>query len=517
MIAYRFAASLMASCLTAAPQQPVTATLQLPNSWAVRETSCTDVDADGKSDLVLACYNEANKRRQLRIHLRDPRSGRFAASPSREPIPLDRDVVAFAFVELAADPGRELVLFTSEQAVWQRLAGDQDNPNTRLFRHSLVWPAATDRCVALTDAVDDFDGDGAEDLLLPGPNAWSLWRQLPSDSGVPKFAAPRTLQLPTRRATLSRNGGSNGSVAIDREGLQLRFGQGTGSGGPLVSLSARTPPRAVLDLDGDGARDIACYRNGSTYSTSLGEAPTSAASKRATSRITPIQREMPLPLPQDRLTTVDPTFDVRWHDVDADGTPELVLITSAQRDGSIEARIDLFGRNSDGGIADKRTIRLRTQPHAIPVQFVDANGNGRADLVCVTLRTSSLPSLPGSDSGTAEVQLNIFGNDGSSFQKQALLLKPLPLSKNAGRFSRPFLRVRPGRRGFPGDVLLHAGGGGGELEQRLLKADGDALELGKTIARVAIPDDFRIVALDPLGDDLLLVADHEVRHVRFRR
>ena len=204
---------------------------------------------------------------------------------------------------------------------------------------------------------------------------------------------------------------------------------------------------------------------------------------------------------------------MQWPDVNADGVPDLLLTTSAKRDEDVEARVDLFLSKSDGRWPARADRRLRMQPMAQPAQLVDADGDGRDDLACVTIRTSAMRAFGGGDSSALDAQLTIFANEGDVFARRPKLNVALPLS--SGRRGRELLlRVRAGRDGALGDVVLVADG---RLERRPLTSRGAKLGLGAADATVKLPEGARVDVLDDEADELVVVTRSEIRHVRFRR
>jgi hypothetical protein len=266
----------------------------------------------------------------------------------------------------------------------------------------------------------------------------------------------------------------------------------------------------VLDLDGNGTLDLVTLRNGRQY----------RACQSAPRQLTPSDRA--LPLPPDRLKLFDPAFDMQCDDVDGDGRADLLLATSTRRDDDVEARVDLFLAREDGSWPDEPTSRLRLQPLAGPPRLVDVDGDGRRDLVCVSLRTSSMRDFTGETAIALDAQLSLFRNDGAGFKTPALLTKALSLAAGDQRLSPPFLVVRPARRGASADVLLHVDG---HVERRPLVPSGDSLRLGSATARTAVPENARVVATDAVAErdgehddvEVLIVTDGEVRHARFAR
>jgi hypothetical protein len=491
------AAALLLSAL--APQGPRVATVQVPEGVTVTDASLLDVDLDGATDLVLACRGPEGSGRSVQVHARRRGGQAFVSTPTTR-FPLDRSVIAFTFCDCSPEPGRELVLLTATTAAAVVVKTDGAPDYRQLFQHALVWPAVrNDFAVSLPDAVADLDDDGRDDLVLPGPDRWTAWFQRAGGA----FAA-QTVALPAWRDRVGDTLGGRGADARDGS-LRLRVGNGLptqAASSVLVRTSARTPPRALLDLDGDGRDDVVTRRNGLVF----------VGAQRRAGALERIERA--LPLPEDRLQLVDPSFDVQWPDVDGDGQRDLLLTTSAKRGDEVEARVDLFCAAEDGSWPARRTARLRMQPLGLPPQLVDADGDGRDDLVCVTIRVASMRDFTGSEKRTLDAQLTVFGCDGDRFQKPPKLNVAIELGTGGRRSRQPFLRVRPGKKGFPGDVLLRVDGA---VERRLLGRQGDRLRLADADASVPAAAGTSVQSADRIGDELLLRSGDEVRHVRFRR
>jgi hypothetical protein len=472
-----------------APQDPQVATVQVPEPLVVTSATMQDIDLDGATDLVVATTNPSAGTRAVQVHLRRARGPAFVPTPTSS-FKLDRSVVAFAFCDCDPAPGRELVLITATTAAAAIQQGDGPTSYRELFRHALVWPAASPLSVVpLPDAAADLDGDGRDDLLLPGPDRWSAWLQAEE-----RFVEAR-LELPAWRDRVRE------AVGGEMRDLGDRLGFTPGGAGALVRTSARTPPAAVVDLDGDGRVELLAPRNGAVFVGALDAQRAIQVTARA------------LPLPEDRLQLVDPSFDLQWPDVDGDGRRDLLMTTSTSRDDEVEARVDLFLADAGAGWRPARAARLRMQPLGLPPQLVDADGDGDAELVCLSIRTSAMRAFTGATKATLDAQLTIFELDGPSFVRPAVLNVPLQVA--AGRRGvGPLVRVRPGRNGAPGDVLI---GAGARLERRLLGRRSGRLRLANADASAGISDGARVVVADSVGDDVLVVTDREVRHVRFRR
>lgn len=463
-----------ASLIAQAPR--IVATLQLPTTHTLTGVLPTDLDGDAHPDLVLAvrtdATTEARTGRELRFH-----RGRslaehgtlYANEPSRPPLPIDRDVIAFTCVDCRPSPGRELVLLTQARAVLVAFAENGEPRYEALAEHRLVWPAASrDFVLPLADARCDFDRDGREDLLLPTPNG-ALLQSLAEPTR--RFE----LQLPERQNPLTK--GKNGGASFDDGRFSLSLSSGDGPDRrPLVQLRARTPRTRLLDLDGDGALELTASRNGALF---VGRpmAKDAAIERRA------------LPLPQDRLSLFDPAFSVQWGDVDGDRRLDLLLCSSARRDDEVEVRIDLFRTAADGSWPTKPDSRLRVQPLARPPQLVDADGDGSLDVVVTTVRTDAL-RMPGEDTPKSlEAQLHVFRGDGTRFRQPAALAERLQLPAGGDRGT--LLRVVPGPAGEPGRVLLCVDDA---LVLRPLLRDGERLRLGEAAGALPLPAKARFTA-----------------------
>lgn len=486
-----------------AAQDPRTATIQLPAGHTVTGSMLVDINADDRLDLVLACFHAGTGKRSLRKYLRQAkRSAAFASTPSKAAFEVDRDVVAFAFVDCANAAGRELILLTPELVV--AVVGEKDGaPDyVQLARHQLLWPAAdTTAIVPLRNAAVDFDGDGRTDLLLPKPNGWSVLFQ-DRAGAAPKFTRTAQFALPPWEDSIGKAVRGRG-LSAEGNSIELRISGGKPAdvARMLVRTSTRTPQCETVDLDKNGLLDLTMYRNDSMH----------AAKQLKAGTLTP--SEQPLPLPENRLKAFDPAFNVQWPDVNGDGHADLLLTTSAQRDGDVEVRVDVFLADALGAWADKPDSRLRMQQLARPPQLMDVDGDGTDDLVCVTLRTSAMANLTSPQAASFDAQLTMYHNDGKGFVMPSLLSKQLPLVTNS-ELKRPFLLVRPGRRGRPGDVLMHTDG---HLERRFLNLKDNALTMAQADARTPVPEKSTILLADQLGDDILILTGNEVRHVSFRR
>jgi hypothetical protein len=418
-VAWLIVATASRAAAQAAPE--VTA-LQLAKPLAVTSAALLDVDGDGGDDLILACHDEVAKRRELRVHLRAATAPWFRAEPSRPPHVLERDVIAFVFVDVDPRPGRELVLFTAERAV-AVLPVEGAAPEYRpLFEHRSVWPAASrEQVVDLAAAVRDVDGDGREDFVLPEPDGACVVRRAAGDGAA--FVATRW-RAPERRSALATAGGGPARVGGGEFNLRFRFSDRDDAdddgddGGPLLQVRARAPLVTFADLDGDGRGEGLALRNDAlwTWPLTAGGEP-------------PAARRLDLPVPEDRLVLFDPSFDVQLADADGDRRADVLMTTSGRRNDEVEVRIDLLLQQGEGTTWARRPdARLRLQTLARSPEWLDVDGDGRRDVVAVTVRTDMLRNLAAGGGATSlQAQLNVFRGQPARFQVPAMLVHLLEL------------------------------------------------------------------------------------------
>ena len=491
-------------CLVA--QEPEVESVQLEKPMRLSRVERIDVDADGRDDLVAVVASEG--RRELRIWQRRDQAPQFGGEPRI--VKLEKDVVAFAFLGNAPRAQKQILLFTSERAELLAQSADGAVEYQPLFSHRIVWPVAPlSDCLPLEPWTRDLDGDGDLDLVLPEPDGARVVLQQKGE-GEAQFSIGAEWRLPPWRspAELSRGANKGVSARGGRSGFQFEFRDEDESDsdsrerGPLVSVRTRSAVVRIVDLDGDARLDGCAVRNGALWWWRQREEGVFADEP---SRIA-------LPLPEDRLPLVDPAFDVQLQRLDSDPRPDLLLTTSATRDGALETRIDvaLHGDGADP-FATAQPSRLRLSTLAGPPQLADANGDGMTDLLAVTLRTDLLSGIAG-DNASLEVQCNVFRGDGRRFVTPALLTETLQLPVKRRRGGGAFVRLLEGRGG-PGSLLLHDGD---FITMRPLVVSGRKLALSDAAFRVPVADG--ATALSPSADagEVIVVSEREIQCVRWR-
>jgi hypothetical protein len=474
-------------------------TVQLPEGSQATGYLCVDVDGDGLRDVAIASRDRDLKRRYLQVHAAQTASPRLRGEPVAPPYAAEADVIAFAFADVDAAAGRELVVCTAEKVVAALRTADGSFEYRPIADVRLLWSAADrSRLLPLRDACVDADGDGRDDLLLPEPDGAVLLMSAGGAEGARRVE----LALPTwRNPITSGDGGSQ--FLVNRLKLEFRSPDAEGegrrrSGGMMLESAARAPVATLLDIDGDGKSELVAMRNGALWS----------ASVRGAAAPPPIR----VPMPTDRLKLFDPSADVQAGDFDGDGRLDLLVTSSASRNDEIEVRMDYY-RGRDDGLFGKADSRLRTQAHARPPQLVDVDGDGKLDLVAMTLRVDALRALTGGDDVTLEVQCNVFRGTGERFVQPAMLARVLRVPSKRERGGGAFLHVLPGDRDGRA-ALLHRDGD--ELCLETFEGDAGSLRFGATKVTQKLPAECRLELLDEATGLVAVASAGQVLLVRMR-
>jgi hypothetical protein len=485
-------------------------TLQVAPECTITGAALVDVDGDGQDDLVLACYDQAQRRREVHVHRRTGGARPFAQVPTAVHA-LDRDVTGFLFADCDPAPGRELVLCAPERVV-ALLPGPDGNRYEVLAELPLVWPAAMpELALLLTRLRVDAGGSGRDDLCLPTVDGAVL---------LLGCRQPVPLAVPVRRAGLPTAGGGPARSSRDQVQLSLSLGDGDGDDGdgdgdgepssgsqhgagarergPLLTLRARAPRAALVDADGDGRLDLLALRNGELW-VRRQTAPGQFAAAEA----------LALPLGEDRLQFFDPAFDVQL--LPGQGRADLLLTTTGKRGDELEVRIDRHAA-AERGFRPEAASRLRVQALASPPQLADADGDGQLDLCLLSLRPDLLKSL-GEGPQQLELQCSVFRGDGGRFATPALLTTTLQVPLSEGRGSEPFVRLLAGPPGQPGELLLLLDA---QLVVRPLTRAGNRLQLEPPRTSIPVPAKARPIWRNATATEVLVRNEHELLHVRLR-
>ena len=229
-----------------------------------------DLNGDGLLDLVGYRW-QRGVGRELLIY-QQAADGRF--SPTPQFVEIKTEIIAVGFADIRPEPGTELILFANNGVFSLSTAIEGYAGNLKpLFEWKLIADIPNPEQVQFFSGIDDIDGDGQIDLLVPGEHGYGLFR----GSGSELFELANefsTLNLELDPASRPRgDGGLNASIDINsRDGIKLQVSASQPTpfaeffedwdetqaevSGNLLQAENWMPPALLADFNGDGRDDI---------------------------------------------------------------------------------------------------------------------------------------------------------------------------------------------------------------------------------------------------------------------
>lgn len=349
-----------------------------------------DVDEDGRDELVLSSRSPRGDR-EIKLY----RVTKRMVSP--EPyatIPVLNDIVAWTFADVRAGlEGKELVLLT-RQGAWSfdpRRTSYKGNIE-RLCEVPLIYDVPSPRALPYWLYVLDGVGPGGDQLLLPNRAGFATYGPDPraAEGDLPWTAlshfrrasgwVPADPNDDTRRRREAERAGERRRTRFSMTiGDEVAPFLGTGDPGSLLNHDDRIQAPALVDIDGDGRRDMLLLDKDrlNVYIAGpkgLPERPT---------------RVEPLP---DYLEQDDQRAALRIVDIDGDGDEDVLGIWSEDIDGlkNGQWRIYVMRSTPDRLLPPKPTQVLRFEAAELRASVTDVDGDGRPDLA---IRRFELPDL----------------------------------------------------------------------------------------------------------------------------
>ncbi len=381
-----------------------------------------DIDGDGNDELALSTRTPRGAR-ELRLHKMT--SKRISPEPYQT-IPMLKDIVAWTFADVRADlGGRELVLLT-RQGAWSfdpRKSGYKNNIS-KLCELALLYDVPSPRALPYWTYVLDGPGAGGDQLMLPERTGFSIFgpRKVKVEGELP-WAARTTYRRTSGWTPPDPNDQARRQREAEREGdkRQARFSVtvgdslqpflGDGASGSLVEDEFRIQAPAIIDVNGDGRRDMLLL-DGKRLNVYL------AGPNGIPERPTRVE-EIPAYLEKDGERAA-----LRLVDVDGDGDRDVLGIWSEDVDGFKNAqwRIYVMRAEPDRMLPAKPTQVLRFEAAELRVVVTDVDGDKRPDLA---VRRFELPGMLDTVTGLEfkYAQLIYLGTKRGGFERKPTLRK----------------------------------------------------------------------------------------------
>lgn len=482
----------------------------LPSEERALDAAWRDLDGDGLTDLVLALAPKGTPgRRFLAVHLGAAQG--LAQVPSMR-FELPADVVAFAIAELDPASGREFALLTPRGAYVLRPAAPEAERFLRLAELDCLWQLPDpEQLVHWSRAVADLDGDGNDDLLVPGSSGYHLLlqRRAEGQSRYETRFLPLLPPLPLDegRAALRVTSASANS------GLEISLSEALGVT-TLVSVDDQVPAPFLLDADGDRRLEVLAQDE-----SQLQWFPGSPTGPEVQAR------SLASPVVVDERRALDVSFASLFGDVSGDGRLDWVLIAGDQRASKARTQILIHHQRQP---TPERPERFVSTPDAVLVidgfagdpRLYDLNGDGRIDLSLAALRPDLLQALTQGSLDRYELEQYIYLNEGGKLSRRPVLAERLSFRSEDSLPTLEFVRDRSGDK--VSDLLWRPEAG--KLRLSMVATRGERWSLNPTpLFELGIDPRARILADSVVGrgamapplEHLLVVGPRDVSVLEF--
>jgi hypothetical protein len=509
--------------------------VQLADDEFVRSALLEDLDGDGRRDLLIGSSREGTGKpsRRLQIHLsstgRNLEGAAFAADPDHV-LDVTPDVLSFAVGDVHADPGSEIVLFTSGGAfAWRPRATEEKDSFVLLARSEYLWqlPPLEDLPVWPL-GVSDVDADGLDDLVLPTPDGYlvAFQRRAPvganagasADFSTRSFlrVAANLLERPSDLSVSGSESSAQAGLSGGRFEIGVRMKSTEGEDrGPLLAVHERLPAPQLVDWDADGDLDVWAQGNEELHvwiQATPGHFDTDPT----------LRLELPVKL--DSTRQLDVSFSSHALQLDEDGRGDCVVFAGDKRSDDVRTQVLVYGRRADqqnepplfGAEGLPRQLIVLAGFAGYP-DFDDVDGDGLVDLVVGSFRPDLIDQIRSASSKRLDLELYVYLNRGGVFSKRPDLTHKLSVSlEDSG------LRFR-----FLGDITgdgvseLFVRNEPGHVRALYARKRGDDWKMfNKPVWELAVADDALLILEPGLAGqppELLVVESAQVLHVRFRQ
>lgn len=321
-----------------------------------------DMDGDGKQDLVIAHMASARTAaRRISAFMQGPPQQRWTDTPGRA-WDVPQDACAFAAGDLGPAPGGEVALLCPDRVVLLQGQGEQVD----VLRARLFFDYPEDGALPGWDLVQDLDGDGLPELLVPTQEGYLLLRR----------AGPQAPLAPA------------GKLSVPS---QHRFGPGleTALLNRFISSTSRLRRLVVLDLDGDAKLDLCAYRKQGLAR--FRQRPGGAFPEQPDDELAlDIVNESEQEKKEREGTDAFANLRLDLRDLDRDGRPELIGTRTVGSVGVFETMRTqhyIFRGRPDGTWDQRNPTSILSLKGVSPEpEALDLDGDGKLDLAVASYR-----------------------------------------------------------------------------------------------------------------------------------
>lgn len=400
-----------------------------------------DLNGDGARDLIVSEYQPGLGRELLVYH--QQADGNFASVPQR--IEIKTEIIAVGFADLRADPGKELVLIANNGvfSLSTSIDGYAGNIKQLIEWESIAAIPNLER-LQFIENIDDIDGDGQIDLLLPGIDGYGFFK----GRGDEEFELISLIQTINQATTIAQRSATDdeidGTIGINaEEGLVIEISAGQPSPfedfveqwdaeeteqRSLLNTENWMPGAILAQLNADEFGDLAYINVGDD---GLGQLNVHFQDPQSGFNETP-----------DWISSADTNGQLRFVDMNNDGLADLLRLSGDGNDWSARFFVNKNGRFD----LEQASQIMRFSGFDVRLDFIDAFSNNNSVL---SVSYYTIPVVDAIRNASINRTQLFYGNDAV---EDAQLFNRRPASRLEESFSATNVRSLSGQMSVDYDV-----------------------------------------------------------------